>query len=56
MDQDQFCDEVEALVEKEYGEVDGGDLCYNLIDMGVIDMACGVPYAAGVVAQHLLQP
>jgi len=50
-----FCDEVSQLVEDEYDLTDGDDLCFSLIEQGVIDMRDGVKAAARVVAQHMLQ-
>jgi hypothetical protein len=55
MDTHDFCDAVAQLVEDEYGLTDGDDLCYNLIEQGVIDTRDGVNPAARVVAQHMLQ-
>ena len=52
---DKFCTQVEALVKERYGEDDGGDLCWNLIEQGVISMADGVDRATLTVAMHLLQ-
>ncbi len=52
---DAFCDQVEKLVKDQYGHDDGGDLCWNLIEMGVVDMSRGERYAAQIVAQHLEQ-
>lgn len=56
MTTDDFADEVGKLVERDYGLLDGDDLCYNLVEMGRIDMADGVENAARVVAQHIAQP
>lgn len=52
---DAFCDEVDALVEKDYGYSDGGDLCFNLIESGVVKVDDGVQQAAATVAQHIGQ-
>lgn len=51
----EFCDEVEALVKEKYHLDDGGDLCWNLIESGVIDMKRGADVAAQTVAQHMEQ-
>ena len=50
-----FANKVDARVEEQYGLEDGGDLCYNLVEMGVIDPEVGVDEAARVVAVHLMQ-
>lgn len=50
-----FCFQVGQVVESEYGLTDGDDLCYNLVEGGVIDMQQGVRQAAAIVAQHLEQ-
>jgi len=50
----EFCTKVGQLA-LEYGVDDGSSLCYNLIEMGVIDMEQGVETAARIVAQHVLQ-
>ena len=50
-----FSSQVGALVKERYGEDDGADLCFNLIESGVIRMADGVEHAALQVAMHLLQ-
>jgi hypothetical protein len=51
----QFCYEVGDIVQREYGIDDGADLCYNLVEMGVIEMQAGFSHAAHVVAQHIEQ-
>lgn len=51
----EFCDKVSAVCEEQYDIKDGGDLCWNLIEQGVISMADGVDTAARVVAQHIQQ-
>lgn len=42
-------------VEEQYDLEDGSDLCYNLIEQGVIDPNQGVDEAARIVAMHLQQ-
>jgi hypothetical protein len=53
---DKFCDKVDDMVEEQYGFTDGGDLCWNLTEMGIIDPAAGVDEAARVVAMALAMP
>jgi hypothetical protein len=55
MTQVEFCRQVGEITNAQYDVEDGSDLCYNLIDMAVIDMADGVDNAARIVAQHILQ-
>jgi len=50
-----FCDQVEARVEEQFGELDGGDLCFNLMEEGVISESMGVDEAARIVAMHIQQ-
>lgn len=50
-----FTDLVEARVEEQYGLLDGGDLCFNLIEQGVISEEHGVDEAARIVAMHMEQ-
>jgi hypothetical protein len=50
-----FCDLVDAYCEKHYDVTDGGDLCFNLLESGVIPEDASVEHAARIVAQHLLQ-
>lgn len=50
-----FCDQVEQRVEEQFGEQDGGDLCFNLIEQGVISESMGVDEAARIVAMHIQQ-
>lgn len=50
-----FCEQVGKLVKDQYGYDDGRDLCWSLIEMGVVDMSRGEQYAARIVAQHLEQ-
>ncbi len=52
---DAFCDEVGAKVEKDYGLLDGDDLCYNFVESGQVKMDEGVDRAAQIVAQALSQ-
>jgi hypothetical protein len=50
-----FCALVGARVEDMYGQVDGDDLCFNLLETGVIPEDANVDEAARIVAMHLLQ-
>ena len=50
-----FCNAVGKIVLEQYGLEDGNDLCFNLVEMGVIDMANGENVAAQIVAQHIWQ-
>jgi hypothetical protein len=50
-----FCKEVGEICEKMYGCDDGGDLCFNLVESGEIDMEEGTGNAARIVAQRILQ-
>lgn len=50
-----FSELVDSRVEEQYGLQDGGDLCYNLIEQGVIDMSKGADEAARIVAMHMVQ-
>ena len=50
-----FTDKVDARVEEQFGLLDGGDLCYNLLESGVVREDMGVDEAARIVAQHILQ-
>jgi hypothetical protein len=50
-----FSEKVDKIVEEQYGFYDGGDLCYNLVEQGAIDMAQGEDCAARIVAQHIQQ-
>lgn len=57
MDRREFIEQVGVAVKEDYGLDDGADLCYNLIDMGVIDQSNEtVEPAARRVAQHMLEP
>ena len=53
--QHAFADEVDARVEEQYGLLDGGDLCYNLQESGVIPENASVDEAARIVAMHISQ-
>ncbi len=57
MDINQFCDEVEAITRRELGDdgIDGGNLCFNLIETGAINMKNGVAVAARITVQHIAQ-
>jgi hypothetical protein len=55
MDIHAFCDKVDKICEEQYDLEDGGDLCFNLVEMGEINMADGEDNAARITAQHLLQ-
>lgn len=50
-----FCDAVEVAVQQQFGEADAGDLCWNLLETGVVTPDMGVENAARVVAMHILQ-
>ena len=50
-----FSEKVDKICEDQYDLCDGGDLCYNLVEQGVIDPANGEDAAARVVAQHIQQ-
>ena len=50
-----FCDLVEARVEEQYNLQDGGDLCFNLLESGVISEEHGIDEAARIVAMHMEQ-
>lgn len=50
----EFCTEV-GRIAAEYGVDDGADLCYTLIELGVVNMADGAETAARTVAQCYLQ-
>lgn len=52
---EEFCSKVDEICSTQYGCDDGGDLCYNLIESGVINMADGEDNAARIVAQHIQQ-
>ena len=46
---------VDKQVEEQYDIQDGGDLCYNLMDMGEIDEDSTVEESARIVAQRIEQ-
>lgn len=50
-----FCDLVNARVKEQYGLDDGGDLCFNLQESGVIAEDASVDEAARIVAMHIEQ-
>lgn len=54
-DEVDFCDLVSDYCEKHYDLTDGGDLCFNLLESGVIPEDASVEVAARIVAQHLMQ-
>jgi len=53
--QHDFAKLVDARVEEQYGITDGGDLCYNLQESGVIREDASVDEAARIVAMHIEQ-
>ena len=50
-----FTQQVDARCEEQFDVQDGGDLCFQLMEMGVIRESMGVDEAARIVAQHILQ-
>jgi hypothetical protein len=54
-DEVNFCALVGARVLEQYGNEDGDDLCFNLLESGVISEAASVSEAAHIVARHLQQ-
>ncbi len=50
-----FAAMVDARVEEQYDLTDGGDLCYNLQESGVIPQDASVDEAARIVAMHIEQ-
>jgi hypothetical protein len=50
-----FCALVDARVEEQYGLTDGADLCFNLLESGVIAEDASIDEAARIVAMHLEQ-
>lgn len=50
-----FCELVGDRVEQDYGYKDGADLCFNLLEMGVINEDASIGEAAQIVAQHIAQ-
>jgi len=55
MGKQEFCKEVGIRAKDEYDVDDGADLCYNLLDMGVLTLEDSIRRAAQIVAQHILQ-
>lgn len=55
MTEQEFCKQVDELAETQYDVIDGGDLCFNLLRVGVVLQSEGVPLAARIVAQHIIQ-
>jgi len=51
----EFCQQVDELVMTRFDALDGGDLCWNLIDLGVVEISAGVAMAARIVARHIFQ-
>jgi len=50
-----FSEKVDARVEEQYDLTAGGDLCYNLLESGVIPEDASVDEAARIVAMHIQQ-
>ena len=50
-----FCQLVGARVAEQYDVEDGSDLCFNLLESGVISETATVDDAARIVALHLMQ-
>jgi hypothetical protein len=58
MDEEQevnFVELVSDRVEVMYGLEDGGDLCFNLLESGVIPEDATIDQAARIVAMHMEQ-
>ena len=51
----EFSKLVDAFVEEQFDIQDAGDLCYNLLESGVIREDMGVDEAALIVARYILQ-
>lgn len=51
----KFCEAVDKRVEEQYNLQDGGSLCYNLMELGVIPEGTSVDEAARIVAMHMQQ-
>lgn len=51
----EFCAAVGQRVEREYGYLDGSDLCFALLEMRTIFVTDGEERCAQIVAQHLAQ-
>ena len=54
-DAHQFCQQVDARCQEQFDVQDGGDLCFSLLETGVVREEQGVDEAARIVAQHVLQ-
>lgn len=54
-DEVNFCELVAAEVKRQYGYDGTADLCFNLLESGVIDQDATVNQAARIVAQHMEQ-
>lgn len=54
-DEVDFCQQVGDRVESLYGLLDGDDLCFNLLESGVIDASASVSQAVIIVAMHIAQ-
>lgn len=50
-----FCQSVNEYVLQHYAFTDGGNLCFNLMESGVIPEDATVQRGARIVAQHLQQ-
>lgn len=50
-----FCSHVENRVKEQYDLDDGGDLCFSLMEMGVIAEDASIDEAARIVAMHMEQ-
>ncbi len=50
-----FCYYVGEIVKRDYDLEDGADLCFNLLESGIIPEDATLGEAARIVAQHILQ-
>lgn len=50
-----FTQRVGAYVSAHYGLDDGADLCFTLLETGILVESMGVEWCARVVAQHIEQ-
>lgn len=50
-----FCEIVGDMASIMYGVDDGADLCFNLLESGVISEDATAEQAARIVAQHMVQ-
>jgi len=50
-----FCKLVGDRVAEQYDVEDGADLCFNLLESGVISEEASIDEAARIVAMHILQ-